>query len=232
MLRAKSLSILQLGLHLSVATPPSCGGERESACWGEQTPGAIPPEKAQSSPRSEGAGKRRKKIKMSPCSSFSLSTLPFLSASPNQSSHLLECYSLSLVWLFVTPWTQVSALPAPLSMGFSRQEYWSGLPRPPPGDLPDPGIEPRSPEFQADSPCPLLITYFPNALQYTRCFHKHLVWSILTSFHIIRPPNSRMRRKNWKLTTYVNALLVFCIKVNLTSPYSWIAGPCRWLWPL
>ena len=40
---------------------------------------------------------------------------------------------------------------APLSMGFSRQEYWSGLPFPPPGDLPDPGIEPRSPALQADA---------------------------------------------------------------------------------
>ena len=40
---------------------------------------------------------------------------------------------------------------APLSMGFSRQEYWSGLPFPPPGDLPDPGIEPTSPALQADS---------------------------------------------------------------------------------
>ena len=38
---------------------------------------------------------------------------------------------------------------APLSMGFSRQECWSGLPFPPPGDLPDPGIEPRSPALQA-----------------------------------------------------------------------------------
>ena len=38
-----------------------------------------------------------------------------------------------------TPWIVV--LQAPLSMGFSRQEYWSGLPYPPPGDLPDPGIE-------------------------------------------------------------------------------------------
>ena len=42
----------------------------------------------------------------------------------------------------VTPWTV--ALQAPLSMGFSRQEYWSGLPCPPPGDLPHPGIEPKS----------------------------------------------------------------------------------------
>ena len=40
---------------------------------------------------------------------------------------------------------------SPLSMGFSRQEYWSGLPFPSPGDLPDPGIEPWSPSLQADS---------------------------------------------------------------------------------
>ena len=43
------------------------------------------------------------------------------------------------------------ACQAPLSMGFSRQEYWSGLPFPPPGDLPDPGIKPGSPVLQADS---------------------------------------------------------------------------------
>ena len=50
--------------------------------------------------------------------------------------------SLSHVPLFATPWTV--AYQAPLSMGFSRQEYWIGLPFPSPGDLPDPGIEPRS----------------------------------------------------------------------------------------
>ena len=59
------------------------------------------------------------------------------------------CQSLSRVWLFATPWTAVCQ--APLSMRFSRQEYWSGLPRPSPGDLPNPGIEPRSPALQADS---------------------------------------------------------------------------------
>ena len=48
-----------------------------------------------------------------------------------------------------TPWTV--AHQAPLSMGFSRQGYWSGLPFRFPGDLPDPGIEPRSPALQADS---------------------------------------------------------------------------------
>ena len=57
--------------------------------------------------------------------------------------------SLSRVQLFEIPWTVVYQ--ASLSMGFSRQEYWSGLPFPSPGDLPGPGIEPRSPALQADA---------------------------------------------------------------------------------
>ena len=57
--------------------------------------------------------------------------------------------SLSRVWLFATPWTV--AYQAPPSMGFSRQECWSGLPFPSPGDLPDPGIKPGSPALQADA---------------------------------------------------------------------------------
>ena len=56
---------------------------------------------------------------------------------------------LSHVQLFVTLWTV--AYQAPLSMGFSRQRYWSGLPFPPPGDLPDSGIEHKSPTLQADT---------------------------------------------------------------------------------
>ena len=55
--------------------------------------------------------------------------------------------SLSRVRLFATPWTV--AHQAPRSMKFSRQEYWSGLPFSSPGDLPNPGIEPRSPALQA-----------------------------------------------------------------------------------
>ena len=58
------------------------------------------------------------------------------------------CSPLSHVQLFATPWTV--ALQAPLSMGFSRQEYWSGLPFLSPGDLSDPGIKPRSPALQVD----------------------------------------------------------------------------------
>ena len=56
---------------------------------------------------------------------------------------------LSHVRLFVTPWTV--ARQAPLTMRFSRKEYWSGLPLPSPGGLPNPGIEPSSPELQAGS---------------------------------------------------------------------------------
>ena len=57
--------------------------------------------------------------------------------------------SLSCVQLFATPWTV--AYQSPPSMEFSRQEYWSGLPFPSPGDLPDPGMEPGSPALQTDT---------------------------------------------------------------------------------
>ena len=56
---------------------------------------------------------------------------------------------LSPAQLFATPWTV--AHQAPPSMGFSRQEYWSGVPFPSLGDLPNPGIEPGSPASQADA---------------------------------------------------------------------------------
>ena len=61
----------------------------------------------------------------------------------------MKVKSFSRVQLLATPWAAVYQ--APPSMGFSRQEYWSGLPFPSPGDLPDPGMEPGSPTFQADA---------------------------------------------------------------------------------
>ena len=61
----------------------------------------------------------------------------------------MKTKSFSRVLLFVTLWTV--AYQAPLSVGFSRQEYWSGLPFPSPGDLPDPGIEPGFPALEADA---------------------------------------------------------------------------------
>ena len=75
---------------------------------------------------------------------------------PNtEESACVHAQLLNHVWLCVTPWTV--ACQAPLSVGFSRQESWSGLPCPPPGDLPDPQIKPESsespasPALQADS---------------------------------------------------------------------------------
>ena len=56
--------------------------------------------------------------------------------------YILYACVLSRVRLFATPWTVTRQ--APLPMGFSRQEYWNGLPFPSPGDLPDPGIDPGS----------------------------------------------------------------------------------------
>ena len=72
------------------------------------------------------------------------------------SSHYGMCaWLLSHVQLFATLWTV--ACQAPLSMGFSRQEYWSGLPFPPPGDLPDLTLEPMSPASSA-----LQLNFFPT----------------------------------------------------------------------
>ena len=76
--------------------------------------------------------------------------------------------SLSHVWLFVTPWTV--AYQAPRFMGFSRQEYWSRLPFPSPGDLPNPGIKPGSPALQTDAlpsePCFIMpVSFFPCRLR-------------------------------------------------------------------
>ena len=87
--------------------------------------------------------------------SWGFSTAVIMWAIPYNNYFYMHVYVLShfsCVWLFVTPWT--TAHQAPLSMEFSWQEYWSGLPCPPPGNLPDSGVEsvsPVSPALQADS---------------------------------------------------------------------------------
>ena len=76
-------------------------------------------------------------------------------------SHFNYDNLISHVWIFATPWTvahQVS-----LHMELSRQEQWNGLPFPPPGDLPNPGIEPGSPVSQADSLLPEPTEKPPNS---------------------------------------------------------------------
>ena len=68
----------------------------------------------------------------------------------------------SHVWLFATRWTV--ARQVPLSIGVSRQEYWSGLPCPPPGELPDPGIKPASPAAPALQAGSLSLSYLGSPL--------------------------------------------------------------------
>ena len=91
-----------------------------------------------------------------------LRTLPLIKEQAWDSGHLSQSRFLrrgsssvsvfSHVRLLVTPWT--AARRVPLSMGLSRQEYWSGLPFPSPADLSDPRIEPRSSALKADSLLP------------------------------------------------------------------------------
>ena len=75
----------------------------------------------------------------------------------SQATDSLHAKSLQSCLTLATLWTVVCQ--APLSMGFSRQEYWSGLSFPPPGDLPDPGIEPTSPATPASQVDSLLLTH-------------------------------------------------------------------------
>ena len=99
----------------------------------------------------------------------------------------------------VTPWTV--ARQAPLSMGFSRKEYWSGLSCPPPGDLPDPGIEHRSPALQAAS----LPTEPPGKLRLcamlllllSRFSHVRLCVTPWTAVHQAPPSMGFSRQEYW-----------------------------------
>ena len=88
----------------------------------------------------------------------------------------------SHVQLFATPRTVTHQ--ASLSMGFSRQEYWSRLPFPPPGDLPDSGIKPKSPElaggfFTTEPPGKTPFSLLPFCLQWARCHWQLTVWQSL-----------------------------------------------------
>ena len=93
----------------------------------------------------------------------SLTRLPCIPGAPAPTAAEItnrcsECVShISCVRLFSTPWT--AAHQAPLSLGFSRQEYWHGLPCPPPAGLPNPGIEPVSPATSASLVDSLLLNH-------------------------------------------------------------------------
>ena len=93
----------------------------------------------------------------------------------------MHAQSLSHVQLFVTLWT--IDCQAVLSMAFSRQEYWSGLPFPPPGDLPNPGIQPTSPAspaLQADS---LPLSHYGSVGKHTKKQFVYLSQQIGRNIH-------------------------------------------------
>ena len=112
--------------------------------------------------------------------------------------------SLSPVRLFATPWTVAyQAFP---SMGFSRQEYWSELPFPSPGDLPNPGIEPGSPTLQADT----LSSEPPGKPWVPKWWHKS--WEALIT------------RESWEFVYWaameVELKIEKKISIRVSNPYS------------
>ena len=114
---------------------------------------------------------------------------------------------VSCVWLFVTPWTV--ACQSPLSMEFSRQEYWSGKLFPSPGDLPNPGIEPRSPTLLADS----FPSEVPGFLSCSKVFWLNL------------GPIAKMQWAE-SLPRTPSSLLPEIGEFHLWCP----SAPCKWIW--
>ena len=109
--------------------------------------------------------------------------------------------NFSHVWLFATPWTL--AHQAPLSLEFSRQEYWSGLPFPSPEDLPDPGIEPGAPVLQVDS---------------------------LPSEPLGKPPGKEDSVSSVHLNFLGNSLKIYKINISISLPVQYCVDPCRVPW--
>ena len=105
------------------------------------------------------------------------------------------CEPLSRVWLFATPWTV--AYQVPLSMGFSRQEYWSGLPFSSLGDLPNPGIELQSSALQVDSLLSEPSGKLPKNHNPSQIMRKTSNKPNLGTFYKIRDQYSRLLR-SWK----------------------------------
>ena len=116
-------------------------------------------------------------------SSLSERTWPCLCVRKSRFSH---------VRLFVTPWAVAHQVP--LSMGFSRQEYWSGLTFPPPGDFPDPGIEPAAPEAPALPADSLLLSHHGSPRM---TMPGVTSWRHLSNPSLFRVPGHRSRDPQW-----------------------------------
>ena len=107
------------------------------------------------------------------------------------------CSLLSRVLLFVTPWTVTCQ--APLSMKFSRQEYWTGLPFPFPGDLLNPRIKPQSPALQAD----YHLSHRGRWLRRLRiCFavQETRVWSLAQEDHLEKGTTNHSSILTWRIS--------------------------------
>ena len=100
---------------------------------------------------------------------------------------------------------------APLSVGFPRQEYWSGFPFPSPGDLPDPGIEPTSPSWQVD---PLPLSHLRRSYHNVECGHSLVKGRRKTKF----TSNQRRVRKAGEVhPVSINKLVVFLVSTKLDT---------------
>ena len=156
----------------------------------------------------------------------------------------MKVKSLSRVRLSATQWTV--ARQAPLSMGFSGQEYWSGVPFPSPGDLPNPGIEPRSPALQADAlssepPGKPLVAKKPKSQKAKKpCFACPLTCgsdcttASLSAFLLCSALVRTHRRSGVSLRCIPSASSLLCylrlamscpVQMKVTAPVSWSA-PC------
>ena len=102
-----------------------------------------------------------------------------------------EGKSLSHVRLFAILWTVAHQAPPP--MGFSSQEYWSGLPFPSPGDLPNPGIKPESPALQADALPSQPPGKPPSSICVQKCFFEY---PLLVSDTVLDAGNAEVRRRH------------------------------------
>ena len=124
--------------------------------------------------------------------------------------------SLSRVQPFAIPCT--IACQAPQSMGFSRQKYWSGLPFPSPGDLPNPGIKPRSPALQEDSSSPGKPSFFLETTLECQCMQRKI--NFINSVHSIQHGTAQERRgeRQVKLKKKIKCQRMACLNHPHPAP--------------
>ena len=130
---------------------------------------------------------------------------------------MLSCFSQ--VQLFATLWTIVHQ--ALLPMGFSRQEYWSGLPCPPPGDLPNPGIEPESPVSPAFQAVSLLLSHQGNPTGTIQFISVQL----LSCVQLFVTPWTTACQASLSITNSQSLLTLMCIESVMPSNHLIFCSP-------